>query len=247
MRELSTDRPDKTESPYTVDAGHFQIEADLVSFSFDRYNGDPSDTQTEAWAFANTNFKVGLLNHVDLQLVVPTFTHVRMEDRDADEVTNSSGFGDLIARMKVNLWGNDGGKTAFALMPFVKFPTAANGIGNGAYEGGLIVPLAIKLPCDWQMGLMTEFDFNEDSSGGDHHIEFINSVTLSHAIVGDVNGYAEFFSAVSTEHESEWIGTVDLGLTYGLTDNIQLDAGVNLGVTRSADDVNPFVGVSWRF
>jgi len=29
MRELSTDRPDKTESAYTVDAGHFQIESDL--------------------------------------------------------------------------------------------------------------------------------------------------------------------------------------------------------------------------
>lgn len=25
MRELTTDRPDKTESPITVDAGHFQI------------------------------------------------------------------------------------------------------------------------------------------------------------------------------------------------------------------------------
>ena len=28
MRELNTDRPDKTESPFTVDAGHYQIELD---------------------------------------------------------------------------------------------------------------------------------------------------------------------------------------------------------------------------
>jgi hypothetical protein len=39
MREMSTDRPDKTESAYTVD-GHFQFEADLVSFSIDRWNAD---------------------------------------------------------------------------------------------------------------------------------------------------------------------------------------------------------------
>ena len=32
MREMSTDRPDKTESPYTVDAGHFQIESDLFAY-----------------------------------------------------------------------------------------------------------------------------------------------------------------------------------------------------------------------
>ncbi len=31
MREMSTDRPDKTESPYTVDAGHFQWEMDLAN------------------------------------------------------------------------------------------------------------------------------------------------------------------------------------------------------------------------
>ena len=42
-------------------------------------------------------------------------------------------------------------------------------------------------------------------------------------------------------------GTVDLGLTYGLTDNIQLDAGVNIGLTASADDINPFLGLSLRF
>jgi hypothetical protein len=40
---------------------------------------------------------------------------------------------------------------------------------------------------------------------------------------------------------------VDFGLTYGLTDDIQLDAGINIGVTRSAEDFNPFVGLSWRF
>jgi hypothetical protein len=40
MRDMSTDRPDKTESPYTVDAGHFQFEADLVSFGIDRSNAD---------------------------------------------------------------------------------------------------------------------------------------------------------------------------------------------------------------
>ncbi len=30
MRSLSTDRPDKTESPYSVAAGHVQVETDLI-------------------------------------------------------------------------------------------------------------------------------------------------------------------------------------------------------------------------
>ena len=36
LRELTRDGPGKTESPYTVDAGHFQIEMDLVSYTFDQ-------------------------------------------------------------------------------------------------------------------------------------------------------------------------------------------------------------------
>jgi hypothetical protein len=35
MRELSADRPDATESAYTVDAGHVQIEATLFGFGKD--------------------------------------------------------------------------------------------------------------------------------------------------------------------------------------------------------------------
>jgi hypothetical protein len=33
LRELATDRPDKTESPTTVDAGHFQFEMDFATFT----------------------------------------------------------------------------------------------------------------------------------------------------------------------------------------------------------------------
>ena len=39
QREMSTDRPDQTESAYTVDAGHFQLEMDLVTATFDRSYG----------------------------------------------------------------------------------------------------------------------------------------------------------------------------------------------------------------
>ena len=36
MREFATDRPDKTESAYSVDAGHFQFETDILIFSSDK-------------------------------------------------------------------------------------------------------------------------------------------------------------------------------------------------------------------
>ncbi len=247
LRELSADRPDKTESAYTVDAGHFQLEMDLATYTHDRDTSGGADIVTEAWAVAPLNLKVGLLNDVDLQLMLETWDSVRTEDRAAGTVARQSGFGDMTVRLKKNFWGNDRGTTALAMMPFVKFPTNQDGLGNNSVEGGVIFPLAVGLPAGWGMGLMTEVDLLRDDAGTGHHASFINTITFAHDIVGKLGGYVEFFSEVSTETGARWIGTVDLGLTYALTDNLQLDAGINIGVTDSADDLNPFVGLAWRF
>lgn len=246
LREMSTDRPDKTESPYTVDAGHFQIEMDLVNYSYDKYNPARDGTIVRTWGIAPINLKVGLLSNLDVQFVLQPHTYVHTSDPAAG-VSKQRGFGDLVTRVKWNLWGNDGGTTAFALMPYLKLPTNQDQLGNRSVEGGLIAPLGVELPAGWGMGLMTQLDVVRDTTSSGYHPEFVNTVTFGHDIVGDLGGYVEFFSSVSAERGSDWVGTVDLGLTYALTKNIQLDAGINLGVTRAADDWNPFVGISWRF
>jgi len=247
MRDMSTDRPDKTESAYTVDAGHFQVEMDLLNYSYDRDNGLPGDTRIESVLIAPMNLKVGLCNRADLQLMLEPYTSVRTHIRAARQVENQRGFGDVVVRVKANMWGNDGGPTALALMPYVKLPTNQDHLGNNSVEGGLIAPFAMDLPGGWGMGLMTQFDGIRDEGGRGHHLEFINSITFGHQIIGELAGYVEFFSAVSTERGSDWVGSFDFGFTYGLTPDIQLDAGLNVGVTRSAEDINPFLGLSWRF
>ena len=203
--------------------------------------------RTETWNVAPANFKVGLFNNADLQFVFDNYLNVRTEDRTAGTTSTQSGFGDFTMRLKINLWGNDGGKTAFGILPFVKFPTNTNHLGNNSVEGGVIFPLAVKLPGGWDMGMETAPIFLRNVDDHGYHVEFINTVTFGHDLIGKLGGYAEFFSNVSTERGSGWVGTVDIGLTYGLTENIQLDCGVNLGVTRSADDVNPFAGITVRF
>ncbi|MDB6029978.1 MAG: hypothetical protein JWM16_316 [Verrucomicrobiales bacterium] len=247
MREMVTDRPDKTESPYTVDAGHFQLEMDLLSYSYDKYNHLPNATVVESWAFAPINLKAGLLNNLDAQLILEPYNKVRVHERATGLVTRQQGFGDITARLKYNLWGNDEGKTALGLMPFLKLPTSHDGLGNNSVEGGLIVPLALSLPADFGLGAMVEFDAIRDSFGGGYHPEFINSLTVGHDLFGNLGGYVEFFSLVSAESRSPWVSTFDVGLTYGIGKNLQLDCGVNIGLTRSADDINPFLGLSFRY
>ena len=44
-----------------------------------------------------------------------------------------------------------------------------------------------------------------------------------------------------------WIGTLDVGLIYQVTPNFSVDVNSFFGLTRSADDVNVFVGFARRF
>jgi hypothetical protein len=246
MREMSTDRPDQTESPYTVDAGHFQLEMDLVSAVLNRERAGGGDVTTEIWNVAPINLKMGLLNNVDLQLILDTYVHSRVEEDSIRRVTQVSGFGDITTRLKINFSGNDRGKTAFAFMPFVKWPLPKSGLRNGKTEGGLIFPMAVDLAKGWDMGAMTEFDFVADDAGG-YDTEFINSLTVGHNLTDNLRMYLEFFTVTGSAPGFRWQGQVDVGWTYALRENVQLDCGCNFGVTRSAADFGPFAGLSFRF
>ena len=253
LRALATDGPGSTESPYTVDAGHFQVEMTLVSYTSDRESFAGVTQRFEAWTIAPMNLKIGLLNQLDAQLLLEPYNLLyEREDRSrgpraGSRTTTLRGFGDTTLRLKYNFWGNDGGRTAFAATPYVKFPTSQDDIGNRAFEGGLILPLAVELPSAFYMGLTTRFDAVRNEDKPRYHAEFVNSIAFGHDLFGHLFGYVEFFSAVSTEREADWVGTFDTGVIYELTDNVQLNTGVNIGVTRSADDWNAFVGLAWRF
>ena len=242
MRGLSPDRPDLTESPYTVDAGHYQLEMDFANFIYDKTGG----TTTKAWDAGDFNLKAGLLNNVDLQLVYDNYLNVNTKDSSGHSTTQS-GFGDFTTRMKINLWGNDGGKTAFALLPYVKFPTSTDNLGNNAVEGGVIFPLAVSLPRDFDLSMETGIGFFQDENDDRYHEEFIASASLDHQIVGNLSGFLEFAGNFSTEDHSSWMGTVDTGLEYLVAKNIQLDLDCYFGVTHAAPDFNPFAGIAWRF
>ena len=245
MRGLETDRPDKTESPYSVDAGHFQLEMDL--FTFTRQEEAGSGMAQRAWSLAPLNLKLGLLNNLDLQLVIEPYLHVRTESLTSGQVTTQAGFGDTSLRAKVNLWGNDGGPTALAALPFVTFPTSQQGLGVGAVQGGLALPFAFDLPLDFGGGAQTGFAVVRNGTGAGCQVEFASSVTVNRSLTKQFSAYVEFWSLVSTEAGADWQGTFDFGGNFLVTPNLKLDAGVNLGVTSSADDWMPFVGLTWRY
>ena len=246
MREMSADRPDKTDCPFTVDAGHFQLEMDFANMTYDQPSSERGNVRVTAVEAAPMNLKVGLLNNLDFQLVYTSYRWEETDNRDTEIIERKSGFDGITPRLKVNLVGNDGGFFALALIPFVALPLSSGQLSNSSVEGGLGIPYAFDIP-GWDVGFQTTFHRNRNGEGSGYHTEFDNSVSIGRPIIGRLSLSAEFFSSVSTEQNSGWVGTVDTWLTYQVNKNLRLDGGVYIGVTPAADDWHSWVGMTWRY
>ncbi len=246
LREMTTDGTLATQSPYTVDAGHFQVEMTLFGYSSYEDNSGGVSYKLDAWNIGPINLKVGLFNRLDLQLILEPYSHVYEREDGYFHVTRR-GYGDTTVRLKLNCWGNDSGRTAFALMPYAKFATSQEGIGNDKFEGGLIAPFSVELPWDFYLGLSGSFALTQSNAERDYHSDFTGSAALSRTLIGDLEGYIECFNFVSTEKDVGRATTFNLGLIYSLSENLQLDSGVDIGLTKWADDWYAFAGISWRF
>ena len=276
LRPFNTDRPSKTDSPVTVDAGRFQLEADFANYTYDRYNALGTNTRVETLLVTPTFLKVGLFENVDFQMLVPTYEWIRTDARDVAvtvtipatgpgstgtitttqtrrEVTTVDGYGDMLFRLKINLVGNEGGPFLAAVIPFVKAPTASTGVGNGRVEGGINFPINYSLPLGFTLFAQTRYDFLYNGDNDGYHALFSNNVGAVRAIPGILDGklsaYGEFASAVSSRESrtDPLVLTADTGLIFQLTPTIAIDVNGFFGLTRGAPDVNVFGGIGVRF
>jgi Putative MetA-pathway of phenol degradation len=237
-KPICADRPNKAVSPCTVDAGHWQVEVDVADFTHDKTGGVTS----EMGIWGAPNVKYGVNSRLDLELNI-----VPYETLHTSGSSMASGFGDLTARAKYAVLSGD---TSVTLMPVLKLPTASKTIGNGAVEGGLVVPVGFTLPAGLALALNPEIDAFHDGVGNGTHTAYALSGVLSHSLTSEFTGAVELWAA----HNDDPAGRLnqasfDLGLAWiPMKDqNLQLDAGANLGLTRDTPNVNVYVGVSRRF
>lgn len=236
MRDFETDRPDITESAYSVDAGHFQFETDLFRTEKVKIDGITAINN----AYNLINLKIGLSNSMDLQAVVSSYETENIKFGNLEN--KSSGFGDITLRLKKNLWGNDNGKTALAVMPYITLPTAS---GAAKVSGGLIFPFALSLPKEWGFGAQVQTDVLENQNNTNYHLRFLTSTTLSHALFKKCNFFIESYYTRDFEVDlSEYF--VNGGIIYELTDNLKMDAGFNYGIKEESSKVY-FIGLSFRY
>ena len=238
---ICTDRPTKSNAACTVPEGVVQVEADL--FSWTRLAAGPAST--DVFVYTNPVVKYGLGPNSDIQLNIAPLVEVRT--RADGQTVSQRGMGDLTMRFKQRLTGPDS-SLQIALLPFVKAPTAQQGIGNGEWEGGLIVPVQMPLgPATLTM--VPQLNLLADALAPDNrHLEFQGVINLAVPIAPRTTLAGELW----TSQNWDPAGTVrqysaDAALSYLLNDELQLDLGGNFGLNRATPDVQLYVGVSARF
>ena len=238
---ICTDRPGLNSSTCTVPKGHLQFETGLASWSLTRANG----VRTDDWAVGASAIKYGLSDtmHVELD-VVP---YARSRTRSDGTRSTASAFGDLVVKAKRKLGGR-GGFSA-ALVPYVKLPTASHKIGNGMVEGGLVVPMAYAVAgTPFSLATSPEFDAIADADGHGYHSGMAQVVGLGLSASDKLSLGAEIRGAWDWDPSGTTRqATVSGNAAYKLSDDLQIDGQIDLGLTRESPDVAVGGGVSMRF
>ena len=243
LRAFCADRPAQATLPCTVDKGHFQLETDLFSATYDRSGGAVTDT----YLFTNPNLKLGIADRTDVELNIAPYEEVRTREPGGASDT-LYGPGDLIVRLKQNFFGDYRGPLALAVEPFVKVPTARSGLGNGAWEGGMLLPAAAAISKSIILNLTPEIDISKDRIGGGVHLAPVEIINITWSLPKNLTLSTELYA----REDQDPGGVVtqcsaDLGLSLGLRDDLELDVGTNLGLNPQTAAVQGYIGMAKRF
>lgn len=131
---------------------------------------------------------------------------------------------------------------------YVKAPTAPRGIGNGAWEGGLIVPVNVTLPKGFTLTLDPEGDINVDAASSRRHGQFVGLVDLGKHLTASTTLEGEIWTSQNFD-PAGWVDQVwtDFAVAHLIGKNVQADFGGNFGLNRNTPDVQLYVGVSFRW
>jgi len=242
LTAICTDRPSKSNYACTVDAEHFQYESDLVNASSLRQG----DEATTTWLILNPTLKYGVTDNLDVEANMTALEIVRTQDTPGTRAT-LMGVSDLYLRVKYE-FVNVPKVVQAAIIPYVKAPTGRAGIGDGAVEGGLLLPINYEPNALLTLTLMPEADSYANSVGAGQHLNTSEVFTLAFNLPRNLTLYAELWADWNLDPaRTIRQRSADFALAFGLTDYLQIDGGVNRGLNAATPQVQGYLGLSQKF
>ena len=221
---LVTDRPDATEASSTVGKGVLQIETGGLYESFEENN-----IKQEAHTYNTTLVRYGILNNMELR-VGWDFTEgvTKVNGNKLNDI--SSGFSPLLLGVKIDISEENGAMPEMALIGHV-FPlfTASNDYRPEStgidFRFSMSHTLSEKSSLGYNLGGQWGNDSPEASA--------IYTLAYGYSISDKFGMYLELYGDIPEDSSANhyWDG----GLTFLVSNDLQLDAYIGTSITKGQD------------
>lgn len=231
---LVSDRPDFTESTGTIAPRHVQVEAGVTWQEIG---------EEDALTAGEVLVRLGVGERLEARLGVGSWTRIDLPDGRLD------GYEDPSVGFKVRLTppadDRPPGLPAAAFLLGTTVPVGSDDLTSDAWE-----PEA-RLALDWILTDLLSVGANlgaaYPSADGERFEQLLASVTLGIAATDRLGVFVETYGFSEEEPDGDATQYADTGVTFALTDDLQLDARIGFGLNDPSPERFIGVGVAARW
>jgi len=231
---LITDRPDATESPTPMPKGFLQVETGAFYESFEDNN-----IKNENYTYNTTLVRYGLLNNLELRLGWDFVEgKTKINGTTLDDVT--SGFNPLLFGFKTSIAQENGCFPEIGFLGHLYLPFTASKDYKPETTG-----VDFRFSFAHTLSENSSLSYNLGAAWGDDSPEasYVYTIAYGHSITDKLGAYAELYGDLPENSKANHLW--DAGLTYLVSNNVQLDATVGSSITKG-QDILISAGVSFR-
>jgi hypothetical protein len=233
------DRPGFGASTRVTPVAHLELELGY-HFAFFHHEG----TESRMHNIPETLARFGLIDDfLELRLSTDGYQYSRSDDES--ELETQSGFNDVEVGAKVKLCNQDRYLPSMVLVASTSVGVGSRDVSERDAEPTL--ELAWALDLGHGLGVSGSGEVTYATTDGERFVQGAGSVLASGALSDRAGVFGEYFLISPNAKHSATANYMDLGVTYLLTNRIQLDATVGWGLNRVSDNFFMEPGISVLF
>lgn len=234
-QELITDRPDQTESSSVVPVKHLQIETGAI---YEKHKSAQIDFTNITY---NTSLlRFGLLETLELRVGLE-YLSAESYEKEWDWTTGDNGFGPLQIGFKIFIAGEDGLLPEMAFIGALDLPITANKEFKSDYPAPAMI---FCMTHTLSQAVSFGYNFGAEWDGGSASPNYIYSSVIGISINESLGIFVETYGSFNDAQPAD--NKFDVGATYKLMNNLQLDISSGIGLSSNSPDYFFAGGFSYR-
>jgi len=229
---IFTDRPGQTDAVHTMGKGYFQVESGFF-YGTDEVAGNKITASTTP----NLMIKYGVIDRIEIKLFLDVL--ITKLETSGSEI-KESGLAPIRLATKVFLIEGEGWIPAASLTGILSLPNT----GDNAFQHNDLNP-SIRL--QMENSIIDNLSLNY-SIGGDwfdnSNSQGVYTIVFGSSFSDKLGGWAELYGTFSNDASDTF--ATDFGIAYLLSDYLQFDTSLGIGLNDAATDFFFNLGISWK-